>query len=132
ATRGTIFGLLGPSGCGKTSLIRCLIGTLKCSSGAVTVLGHEPGSKNSSVPGASVGFMPQEITLYDDLTIDETLRYFAALLGMSELKIKSQIEFFLSFLHLSEPSRLVRNLSGGQKRRVSLATALIHKPPLLI
>lgn len=123
-----IYGLLGPSGSGKTSLIRCILGILKPSSGSVRVFGKQPGSPCSLIPGAGVGYMPQEVTLYDDLTIDETLTYFGALCGMSAERLKERSTFLLTFLALPEPHRLVRHLSGGQKRRVSLACALIHKP----
>ncbi|KAH9396286.1 hypothetical protein TYRP_019686 [Tyrophagus putrescentiae] len=130
--RGSIYGLLGASGCGKTSLIRCILGMLKFSTGEISVFGHRPGSAESSVPGSGVGYMPQEITLYEDLTINETLRYFASLFGLSRAQVKERSQFLIDFLELPDPNRLVRNLSGGQRRRVSLATALIHKPPLLI
>lgn len=126
--RGSIFCLLGPSGCGKTSLIRCILGTLKHTSGSVTVFGQPPGSSHCSVPGAGVGYMPQEITLYDDLTIRETLAHFGSLYAMSRDQVKERTSFLVNFLNLPDSNQLVRNLSGGQKRCVSLATALIHKP----
>lgn len=129
APRGSIYGLLGASGSGKTSLIRCILGVLKYSSGCVRVFGQAAGSSKSAIPGAGVGYMPQEITLYDDLTVKETLQYFGALFGMSDAQVDERSDFLIDFLGLSDlEKRLVRNLSGGQKRRVSLATALIHKP----
>lgn len=125
---GCIYGLLGPSGCGKTSLIRCIVGVLKNFTGTLRVLGQQPGSSDSLIPGSAVGYMPQDVTLFDDLSIKETLQYFGALFGMSSDQVNERSSFLVKFLDLPEEKRLVRNLSGGQKRRVSLASALIHKP----
>ena len=133
--QGSIYGLLGPSGCGKTSLIRCILGILPVESGEITVLGKRPGSSGSSVPGPDVGYMPQDITLYNDLTISETLWYFASLTGLIGEQIKDRTRFLISLLNLESVDKdnlYVGQLSGGQRRRVSLATAMIHNPPLLI
>lgn len=131
--RGNIYGLLGPSGCGKTSLIRCILGMAPISSGsAISVFGHKPGSRRAPVPGAGVGYMPQDISLYPDLTIRETLQYFANLYGMDTESTVSRTKFLVDFLNLPDKDHFVGKCSGGQMRRVSLATALIHKPPLLI
>ncbi|KAI1295551.1 ABC transporter G family member 20 [Halotydeus destructor] len=129
---GAIYGLLGPSGCGKTTLLRCVVGRLKPSQGYVRIFGFQPGEPGSQIPGPGVGYMPQEIAVYDDFTIEETLIYFGRLYRLSQKTIQERIEFLLSFLDLPHKARLVQNLSGGQKRRVSLAAALVHKPPLLI
>lgn len=125
------YGLLGPSGCGKTTMLRCLVGRLKLDSGCMKVFGEEIGSSCGTL-GPRVGYMPQEIALFPDFTIEETLRYFARLFNMSHKAIEERIAFLLDFLELPEPTRLVGSLSGGQKRRVSLAVSLIHSPPLLI
>nr|XP_022320004.1 ABC transporter G family member 23-like isoform X2 [Crassostrea virginica] len=131
-TRGTIYGLLGPSGCGKTTLLRCIVGRLQVDSGNVIVLGNKPGTRGHGVPGSLVGYMPQEIALFNKMTIGETLSYFGRIHRMSSSERKSRTEFLLQFLTLPEASRLVENLSGGQKRRVSLAVALLQEPELLI
>ena len=105
--QGHIYGLLGPSGCGKTTLLRCVVGRLKPTGGAVRVLGHSPGSigKNmtraslqysipvshwqsapaveSGIPGPKVGYMPQELALFVDFTVSETIFYFGRVHGMS-------------------------------------------------
>ena len=129
---GQIYGLLGPSGCGKTTLLRCLVGRLKPSSGSIKVLGCTPGSFGAPVPGPMIGYMPQELALFPDFAINETLVFFGRIFGMKLSNIRERVKFLVSFLDLPEKSRLVGQLSGGQKRRVSLAVALINSPPLLI
>ena len=94
------------------------------------MFGMDPA--NSTALGPRVGYMPQEIALFPDFTIDETLIFFARLYGMKDKEFRPRIKFLLSFLDLPDKRRLVGNLSGGQKRRVSLAVSLIHSPPLLI
>ncbi|KAI2800302.1 hypothetical protein BLOT_013829 [Blomia tropicalis] len=130
--RGSIYGLLGPSGCGKTSLIRCILGVLSINSGSINVFGKKPGKSGSTVPGSGVGYMPQDITLYYFLTIFETLQYYGSIFGLSSEQCSSRAHFLIKFLNLPNKDQQVGSLSGGQKRRVSLATALIHKPPLLV
>lgn len=129
---GKIYGLLGPSGCGKTTLLRCIVGRLKPRQGSVHVFGHKPGHPGSYIPGPGVGYMPQELTLYPEFSIMETLTYFGRLFRIQRHVLRERTAFLVRFLGLPEKSRLVKNLSGGQKRRVSLAAALIHRPPLLI
>ncbi|KAH7645562.1 LOW QUALITY PROTEIN: ABC transporter G family member 20 [Dermatophagoides farinae] len=130
--QGKIYALLGSSGCGKTTLLRCVLGRLQPQSGVIRVFGQEPGSEYSPVPGPGVGYMPQELALFPDFTIKETLRYFGQLYRMSSKEIKARTKFLITLLHLPEKNRLVSQLSGGQQRRVSLASALVHRPPLLI
>uniref|UniRef100_T1J7I8 ABC transporter domain-containing protein n=1 Tax=Strigamia maritima TaxID=126957 RepID=T1J7I8_STRMM len=129
---GTIYGLLGPSGCGKTTLLRCVVGRLKPDKGFVKVFNHTPGLPKSNIPGSGVGYMPQEIALIRELTIQETLSYFGRLHHMTVLKVKLRTEFLLDFLNLPRKRTIIKNLSGGQQRRVSFAIALLHEPPLLI
>ncbi|XP_054154440.1 ABC transporter G family member 20-like [Oppia nitens] len=130
--QGFIYGLLGPSGCGKTSLLRCVVGRISPKSGEIRVFGTKRGEAGSQVPGAAIGYMPQELALFPDFTLEETLNYFGRLYRMKDSVIAKRSEFLLNFLDLPEKRRLVGNLSGGQKRRVSLAAALVHNPPLLI
>ncbi|KAI1291018.1 ABC transporter G family member 23 [Halotydeus destructor] len=129
---GTIYGLLGPSGCGKTSLLRCVMGCLRPESGLVRVFGFKPGDRASGVPGPGVGYMPQDIALHNDLTIEEMLTYFGRIYFIDPSTLAARIDHLLAVLDLPEKTRLIINLSGGQKRRVSFASALIHKPRLLI
>ncbi len=129
---GSIYGLLGPSGCGKTTLLKIVLGRLGEEAGSVTVLGSAPGAAGSSVPGSDVGYAPQEIALYEDLSIRETLLFHGRLHGMSGARIAEREEWLISFLDLPPATRQVGKLSGGQKRRVSLAVALLHEPRLLL
>lgn len=124
------YGLLGPSGCGKTTLLRCLVGRLSPHSGSMKVFGVDPSASGSL--GSRIGYMPQEIALFPDFTIKETLTFFARLFGMGDTEIRERVKFLINFLQLPDKNRLVGNLSGGQRRRVSLAVSLVHSPPLLI
>ncbi|XP_047035914.1 ABC transporter G family member 20 isoform X3 [Helicoverpa zea] len=130
--KGTIYGLLGASGCGKTTLLSCIVGRRKLNSGEIWVLGGKPGTKGSGVPGKRVGYMPQEIALYGEFTIKETMMYFGWIFGMETREIVERLRFLLDFLDLPSENRMVKNLSGGQQRRVSFAVALMHDPELLI
>jgi len=121
---GSIYGLLGPSGCGKTTLLKVILGFLEPESGNVEVKGE--------IPGSDVGYSPQEIALYPDLSIAETMRFHGRLHGMKSNQILSRQSWLIDFLDLPEPNRPVGKLSGGQKRRVSLAVALLHEPSLLL
>lgn len=129
---GAIYGLLGPSGCGKTTILRSIVGRLSLDSGEINVLGKKPGARKHGIPGPLVGYMPQEITLYGEFNINETLNFFGMLHNMKKEDVESRKEFLLEFLNLPSKSKLVKNLSGGQKRRVSMAIALLQEPKLLI
>ncbi|XP_019699572.1 ABC transporter G family member 23 isoform X3 [Harpegnathos saltator] len=130
--KGSIYGLLGASGCGKTTLLSCIVGRRRLNSGEIWVLGGKPGTKGSGVPGKRVGYMPQETALYGEFTIRETMMYFGWIFGMCTAEIVERLRFLLQFLDLPSQNRLVKNLSGGQQRRVSFAVALMHDPELLI
>ncbi|KAG5319387.1 ABCGK protein, partial [Pseudoatta argentina] len=130
--KGTIYGLLGASGCGKTTLLSCIVGRRRLNSGEIWVLGGRPGSKGSGVPGPQVGYMPQEIALYGEFSIRETFIYFGWCAGMTTEEVDEKLIFLLKFLQLPPENRFVKNLSGGQQRRVSLAAAILAEPELLI
>ncbi|KAL1467462.1 hypothetical protein MTO96_042164 [Rhipicephalus appendiculatus] len=130
--RGAIYALLGSSGCGKTTLLRCIMGRKRFQAGTIRVFGYEPGTAGSKIPGANVGYMPQEAALFDAFSIEETMHFFARIYDLSPEKEQQRAEFLVSILELPDPKRLVSCLSGGQKRRVSLAVSLMHNPPLLI
>nr|AEE62001.1 unknown [Dendroctonus ponderosae] len=130
--KGCIYGLLGASGCGKTTLLNCIVGRKRLNSGEIWVLGGQPGSKGSGVPGPRIGYMPQEIALYGEFSIRETLKYFGWVSDLSTEQVEARLEFLVNLLMLPDPDRQVKCLSGGQQRRVSLAAALVHDPELLI
>uniref|UniRef100_H3CWT8 ATP-binding cassette, sub-family H, member 1 n=1 Tax=Tetraodon nigroviridis TaxID=99883 RepID=H3CWT8_TETNG len=130
--QGQIYGLLGPSGCGKTTLLKCIVGTLKISWGHITVLGKPPAFPGHEVPGKMVGYMPQDLALYNEFTISDTLVFFGRIHGLTWKDTQARMDFLIDFLDLPQKNSLVRNLSGGQKRRVSLGAALLQNPELLI
>ncbi|XP_076175367.1 ABC transporter G family member 23 [Ptiloglossa arizonensis] len=130
--KGTIYGMLGSSGCGKTTLLSCIVGRRRLDSGEIWVLGGRPGSKGSGVPGPRLGYMPQEIALYNEFSIRETFIYFGWCAGMTTEKVDEKLDFLIKFLQLPSENRFVKNLSGGQQRRVSLAATLLADPELLI
>ncbi|XP_077960390.1 ABC transporter G family member 20 isoform X2 [Gasterosteus aculeatus] len=130
--QGHIYGLLGPSGCGKTTLLKCIVGTLKISRGHICVLGKPPAYPGHDVPGKMVGYMPQELALYNEFTISDTLTFFGRIHGLTWKETRARMDFLVDFLDLPQKHRLVRNLSGGQRRRVSLGAALLQNPELLI
>lgn len=124
--QGTIVGVLGPSGAGKTTLFRTIVGRQRPTHGHVTVLGKRAGSH---VLRQKVGYVTQSPSVYNDLTIRENLRYFAALVGAPRERIYEVI----SQLNLeAQAHQVAATLSGGQKSRLSLAVALLNKPPFLV
>lgn len=123
---GTLVGLLGPSGCGKTTLMRSLVGTQVVSSGTVALLGEPAGSPRLR---DRVGYVTQVPSVYGDLTVQENLSYFAAILGASA----EAVEHVLADVDLCDhAASMVERLSGGERARVSLATALLGSPSLLV
>lgn len=124
--RGTISGLLGPSGCGKTTLMRSIVGTQIVASGTVTVLGSPAGSKDLR---RKVGYVTQAPSVYRDLTVRDNVAYFAALYGRGKSSVTSAIQ---SVGLADHATSLAGQLSGGQLGRVSLASALVAEPELLV
>ena len=124
--RGHVTGLLGPSGSGKTTLMRCIVGVQIVDSGTVDVLGEPAGSPSLR---RRVGYVTQAPSVYDDLTVRENLRYFVDVLGAP----RSGVDDAIRTVDLSaHEDQVVRTLSGGERSRVSLATALLGRPELLV
>ena len=123
---GSVTGLLGPSGCGKTTLMRSIVGAQIVAGGEVTVLGSPAGS-----PGlrSDVGYVTQAPSVYLDLTVDENLEYFGKVVGVGEARVR---ETLVTVGLEDYGSRFVGSLSGGERARVSLATALLNSPRLLV
>ncbi|MGA2283649.1 MAG: ABC transporter ATP-binding protein [Candidatus Dormibacteria bacterium] len=127
---GEIYGLLGPNGAGKTTLIRSLIGLIRADAGTVTVLGHRLPDRAVL---AEVGYMPQSPALYADLTVEENVRFFAAIHGLGGRPAGLLVAEALELVALAERRRsVVVTLSGGMRQRLSLACALVHQPRLLL
>jgi len=128
---GQVFGLIGPSGCGKTTTIRLLLGVLTPSTGSVCVMGTNPAHFSAS-QRERIGYTPQGFFLYPTLTVYENLRFVAGLFGLGWRERRQQIKRVLEFLELWDARRrMARDLSGGMKRRLQLAAALVHQPALL-
>ena len=127
---GAIFGLIGPSGCGKTSTIRLLTGIYQPTSGELSVLGKKPADFTSS-DREKIGYLLQQFVLYPDLTVWENLNFSASFYGVGVFRNK-RLRHLLDFVELSEhKNKISRVLSGGMKRRLSLAATLVHNPELL-
>lgn len=128
--RGTIFGFVGPSGCGKTTTVRMLTGFYKPTSGTLSVLGKAP-SEFSKSDREKIGYLTQQFVLYPDLTVWENLNFAASFYGVGIFRRK-RLNKLLDFVELAgDKSKLARDLSGGMKRRLSLAAALVHNPELI-
>ncbi|EFN69285.1 ABC transporter G family member 20 [Camponotus floridanus] len=130
--KGSIYGLLGASGCGKTTLLSCVVGVKHLNTGNIWVLGGNPGRPGSGIPGPRVGYMPQEIALVGEFTVNSALYYFGRINGLEDEEIGIRQKFLSELLQLPPANHLVKNMSGGQQRRVSFAAALIHSPEFLI
>ena len=126
------YGLLGASGCGKTTLLSCIVGVKFLNDGKINVLGATPGIKGSGVPGPRIGYMPQEIALVEEFSIKEVIYYFGRIYGMTAERIRERYKLLKELLDLPPGSRQVGKCSGGQRRRVSFAAAMVHEPELLI
>src|SRR6185503_3975632 len=123
---GEITGLLGPSGCGKSTLMRAIVGVQIVQGGSVTVLGEAAGSAGLR---ARVGYVTQAPSVYLDLSVEENLHYFATIVRAAPARVE-EVMRAVDIRQLA--GRPVGALSGGQVARVSLATALLNEPPLLV
>ena len=124
--RGQVTGLLGPSGCGKTTLMRSIVGVQIVASGSVTVLDLPAGHATLR---DQIGYVTQASSVYDDLSVEENVTFFARVLGVSTEGVGRCIE---AVDLVGEAHRVVSRLSGGQRSRVSLAVALLGDPALLV
>ena len=127
---GVIYGLLGPSGCGKTTTVKIMAGILEATSGSVHVLGE-------AMPKLAlmnrIGYMAQMDALYSLLTAEENMAFFSSLYGMKKSAARQRIEQVMELVNLTEHrTKAIEAYSGGMKRRLSLAIALLHEPEVLI
>jgi ABC-2 type transport system ATP-binding protein len=122
--------LLGPNGAGKTTLIRCVVGRTKPDSGSIDLLGKRlPPSGGRG----AIGWVPQEIAVYNDLTAAENLAAFGRFHGLRGKSLSQRVDWALNWTGLSDRrDELVRNFSGGMQRRINLACGVIHSPRVLL
>jgi ABC-2 type transport system ATP-binding protein len=129
--RGSIFGFLGPNGAGKTTTISMAVGLLRPDSGKVTLEGH--GDPADPRVRSRVGVAPQAIALYEDLTAEENLAFFGRLYGLSYDRARRRSAEVLELVGLTDRrTDRVKGYSGGMKRRLNLAAALMHEPDLVL
>ena len=128
---GTVVGVIGPSGSGKTTTIRMLTGALKPTSGEIRVLGERPSAFRRATR-ERIGYMPQLFTLYPDLTARENVDFVGSLFGLLFRRRRKRVREVLEVVELWDArDRRASAMSGGMQRRLELACALVHEPPLL-
>lgn len=128
---GEIFGLIGPSGAGKSTLMRILTGYLAPSEGDVKVFDRPPTDFDSAAR-RRLGFMPQSFVLYEGLSVRQNLNFIGGLYGLNFMKRRRRVRETLEFVELWEARRKTASkISGGMKRRLQLAAAIVHEPELV-
>jgi ABC-2 type transport system ATP-binding protein len=124
--------LIGSSGVGKTTLISCILGLETLDSGEIEIFNKMLIAKNVRNHAHLIGFMPQDTGLSELLTVKETLRYFACINEVNEAKFRERYVLLKSVLSLPNDNLCIDSCSGGEKRRISLASAIIHDPKFII
>ncbi|MEV5503797.1 ABC transporter ATP-binding protein [Nonomuraea fuscirosea] len=131
-TAGETYGLLGPNGAGKTTTISMIAGILARDGGDVSVCGRPHGT-SSAWGKRRIGYVPQDLALYPDLSARENLRFFARLYALGRAEARTRIEEVLEVVGLTDRAKdPVKDYSGGMKRRLNIGVGLLHRPPLLI
>ena len=129
---GELFGLVGPDGAGKTTLLRILAGLLHITEGNVIAAGYDLNNDPEKIK-PHIGYMAQEFSLYEKLSVIENLMFFADLYDVDVKNQEDRIYQLLSFAGLTEfKNRRAAHLSGGMQKKLALATTLLHNPPLLL
>jgi ABC-2 type transport system ATP-binding protein len=130
--KGEIFGLVGPNGAGKSTLMNLIVGLFSIDKGEILVGGCSI-SKEPLKAKAKIGLVPQEIALFESLTAKENLEYWGGLYGLKGLLLKERINEAIETAALKEHTKkIVKNYSGGMKRRLNIAAAMMHHPEILI
>lgn len=129
--KGEVFGFLGPNGSGKTTVIRMLIGLISPTSGTGKVLGYDITKENEKIR-KHIGYMSQKFSLYEDLTVEENLNFYADVYCIPKDKLKQKKNEILEMADLiGKENMITSNLSGGWKQRLALGCAIIHEPKIL-
>src|SRR5512136_109429 len=129
---GEIYGLVGPDGAGKTTTMRLICGGYHLDQGSVSIRGYDV-AKHPEEARAQIGYLAQRFSLYADLTVTENLRFFPEMHSLKSTEWKGRAQEILEFVGLAEFSdRLADQLSGGMKQKLGLATALVHRPHVLL
>jgi len=130
--KGEVFGFLGPNGSGKTTVIRMILGLINPTSGTGKVLGYDI-SKDKEKLRNNIGYMSQKFSLYEELTVEENLDFYAGVYCIPKIKIKEKKKEILQMADLTGKENLiVSNLSGGWKQRLALGCSIIHEPEILL
>ncbi|MBU3191451.1 ABC transporter ATP-binding protein [Clostridium bowmanii] len=130
--KGKIYGFLGPNGSGKSTTIRMLCGVLTPSAGSAKVLGYDVFKEGEKIK-QNIGYMSQKFSLYEELTVNENLDFYAGIYGLSKKQRDERKKGIIKMAGLvGREKTITKNLSGGWKQRLALGCALIHKPKLLV
>ncbi|KAF5041722.1 putative multidrug ABC transporter ATP-binding protein YbhF [anaerobic digester metagenome] len=130
--RGDVFGFLGPNGSGKTTVIRMIMGLITPTSGTGKVLGFDVSTENEKIR-SHIGYMSQKFSLYEDLTVEENLDFYAGVYNVPQNKIKEKKKEILEMSDLiGRENMITSNLSGGWKQRLALGCSIIHEPEILL
>jgi ABC-2 type transport system ATP-binding protein len=132
ASAGTVFGLLGPNGAGKSTTISCLSGLLKPTAGSIKLGGFDMSSEAVKAK-ASLGIVPQELAIYEDLSARDNLAYWGAAYGLKGSRLKQRVDHILNRIGLTDRAGdLPKEYSGGMKRRLNFGCGLVHEPGILL
>lgn len=132
AEKGHVFGLLGPNGAGKSTAINCISGLLAPTSGRITVSGHDI-VKDGKAARRSLGIVPQELALYEDLPAIDNLRYWGKAYGLRGKALEDRVTDVLEYIGLADRAKdLPKTFSGGMKRRLNFGCGVVHQPKLLL
>lgn len=129
---GEVFGLLGPNGAGKTTIINMLLGLTKVDGGEIIIFGKRVNGNREDI-SKHIGIVPQELAIYEDLTAAENVAFFGRLYGLKGKLLQERVAEALAFTGLSDKRKeFPKKFSGGMKRRLNIACALMHQPRLII
>ncbi|MEE8295920.1 MAG: ATP-binding cassette domain-containing protein [Sphingomonadales bacterium] len=132
AKAGTVFGLLGPNGAGKSTTINCISGLIKPTAGAIKVGGFDIISEGTKAK-KSLGIVPQELAIYEDLSARDNLKYWGAAYGLTGKALEARVNHILDKIGLTDRAKdLPKKYSGGMKRRLNFGCGLVHEPKVLL